>query len=303
MHLMVQCVRFREMLMAFTRRELRQRYVGSILGRAWPLLQPLLMLAVYYVVFINLFDLKLPSEFAQRIAAALGDGSDGERLGQLWNVLLLCAGLLPWLMTAEFVVRATGVVVENGGLVKKVRFPSELLPISLLASYMFNLLLLSVIFAGVVWAFTPFRTEIWWLFFPTLILHGVFLLGVAYLLTTVNVFIRDMGQLVPLVVNVWFFLTPIVYLREQLVGPDHKPKPLAIMFDWNPMAYFVDLYRWALVVPESIRETYGPDGKEHFITMNEIWRHFGIVAVVSFGVLLIGYKVFMANKYKFADEI
>ncbi|HGY90283.1 MAG TPA: hypothetical protein ENK43_03820 [Planctomycetes bacterium] len=299
MHLIVQCVRFREMLMAFTRRELRQRYVGSVLGRAWPLLQPLLMLAVYYVVFINLFDLKLPSEFAQRIAQALGQ----EGVGQLWNVLLLCAGLLPWLMTAEFVVRATGVVVDNGGLVKKVRFPSELLPISLLASYLFNLLLLSAIFAGVIWAFTPFRTEIWWMFFPTLILQGVFLLGLAYMLATVNVFIRDTAQLVPLVVNVWFFLTPIVYLREQLVGPDHKPKPLAMMFDWNPMAYFVDLYRWALVVPESIRLTYGPDGKEHFITMGEIWRHLGIVAVVSFAFLLVGYKIFMANKYKFADEI
>ncbi|MCA9320314.1 MAG: ABC transporter permease [Planctomycetes bacterium] len=301
MNLVLQCIRFREMLIAFTRRELRQRYIGSILGRAWPLLQPLLMIAVYYIVFVNLFDLRIQSEFTLLIAERLGAD---KAMAQNFNIILLCAGLLPWMMTAEYVVRSPGLILESGSLVKKVRFPSELLPISLLASYLFNFVLLTIILCAITWIFTPFVGGLWWLFFPTMILHGLFLLGLAYLLATVNVFVRDVGQLIPLVVNIWFFLTPIVYTRESLVDrTTGAPKPLSVIFDWNPLAYLVDLYRWSLVYPEAIRSTVGPDGKELVIGMDMVWRHFGIFAACAVGMLILGYRVFMANKHKFADEL
>jgi len=282
----------------------------------------MLMLGVYYFVFTNLFNLKLPSDFAMRLGAvlleggaALGDGAaaiepaaraalekEAESLGGTFNVLLLCAGLLPWLMTAEFVVRSVGIVIENGGLVKKVRFPSELLPISLLASYLFNLLVLTVIFCAITWSFTPFQSNLWWMFFPVALLHGIFILGIAYILATINVFVRDVQQLVPLVINIWFFMTPIVYIREQLVASSSM-RSLTVIFDWNPMAHLVEIYRWILIFPEEIRYTLGENGEQVFITTATIWKEIGIFAAIAFGVFFVGYKTFMAQKHKFADEI
>jgi ABC-type polysaccharide/polyol phosphate export permease len=296
MELLTNCVRFREMLFAFTRRELRQRYVGSVLGRAWPVLQPLLLLGLYYLVFVQLLDQKLDPTWIQELAGGLGLAAD-EELGKSFNVVLLCCGLVPWLVTAEYTMRSSGVVVENGSLVKKVRFPSELLPISLLLSYLVNLVILLGIFCTLCWTLTPFRSELWWMLPIVVLLQALFLLGIAYLTATANVFVRDVGQLLPLLVNVWFFLTPVVFVREQL-----KPG-LTWIFDWNPMAYVVDLYRWMLIFPERIRYTRGPDGANEFVTMERIWGHIGIFGGVAAVVFVVGYLTFMANKHKFADEV
>lgn len=298
MDLIKKCIRFREMLSSLTRRELRQRYVGSIIGWPWPFLQPLIMLGVYYIVFVQLLEQKVPAEWGARISEALG-GESG--IGDTFSVLLLCCGLLPWLMTAEFLVRSSNTIPENGNLVKKVAFPAELLSISLISAYTVNLVVIFAVFCGITWLTTPFISNLIWMFPLVLICHVAFLLGLGYLLSTANVFVRDVNQLAPLVINLWFFLTPIVYVKEALLYANPEATWVWI-FDVNPMAYMVDLYRYTLIFPEEIRWTV-EEGKAVDVTVGDVWSLLGLFAVIAFGTLVVGYFTFMANKDKFADEI
>ncbi len=298
MDLIKQCIRFREMLSSLLRRELRQRYVGSIIGWPWPFLQPLIMMGVYYVVFTNLLGQKLPGNWNAMLVEALGVTPS---VGDSFNILLLCCGLLPWLMTAEFLVRSANTIPENGNLVKKVAFPAELLSISLIGAYVVNLVAVFSVFCAIAWVTTPFMSNLIWMFPLVLICHVAFLLGLGYLLSTANVFVRDVNQLAPLVINLWFFLTPIVYVKESILYGNADATWVWI-FDINPMAYMVDLYRYSLIFPEEIRWTV-EHGKKTIVSEGDVWLLLGKFALISFCTLTVGYFTFMANKHKFADEI
>ena len=288
------------MLSSFIRRELRQRYVGSVIGWPWPFIQPLIMLGVYYVVFVNLLSIRLEGKWAAMIAEAL---HADKSIGDTFYILLLCCGLLPWLMTAEFLMRATNTIPENANLVKKVAFPSELLGVSLLGAYTINLVIIFGVFCGVAWLTTPFISNLIWMFPLVVICHGALLLGLGYLLSTANVFVRDVNQLAPLAINLWFFLTPIVYVKETILAANPDMSWLWV-FDVNPMAYMVDLYRYTLIFPEEIRFTLEEGtGEMVTVTQGDVWRLLGLFAAISFSILIIGYKTFMANKHKFADEV
>ena len=301
MDLIKNCIRFREMLSSLIRRELRQRYVGSIIGWPWPFIQPLVMLGVYYIVFVNLLSIRLPDTWTKMISDAMGVGVEE---GNSFNILLLCCGLLPWLMTAEFLVRSANTIPENGNLVKKVAFPAELLSISLIGAYTVNLAVIFAVFCAIAWILTPFISPLLWMFPLVLICHVAFLLGLGYLLSTANVFVRDVNQLAPLVINLWFFLTPIVYVKETIALETEKDVSWLWIFDVNPMAYMVDLYRYALIFPDEIRFTVDPETREILkVTDGDVMGLLGLFAVISFGTLFLGYRVFVANKHKFADEI
>ena len=294
MELIRLCVRFREMLAAFIGRELRQRYVGSVLGRAWPFVQPLLILAVYYFVFVELLQLKLVDDENMPYLRSLV----GDRGAAAFMPLLMACGLIPWMVSAEFVTRVTNVVLENANLVKKIAFPSQLLPIYLMGSYLVNLAIMFGVFVALTAVLTGGR--IWppmiWLFPIVVLFHAAYLLGIGYFLAAANVFVRDLKDLVPIVTNLWFFLTPIFYMKN-IVGADKR-----WMYDLNPMAYLVDLYRWMFILPEPLRKE-AVDGGFRQIETSEVFRTLGIFGVIALVTLTLGYRFFMANRHKFADEI
>lgn len=296
MQLIRYCFRYREMLAAFIGRELRQRYVGSVLGRLWPFLHPLLILGVYYLIFVRILQTRLGNADWAKII----NDSYGADTADTFHVVLLCSGLIPWLITAEFIGRCTNTIVENGSLVKKIAFPSELLPVYLIGSYFVNLLIMLGIFALLTFTLTPFVSPLLWLLPFVLFFHALFLVGLGYLLTTLNVFIRDTQQLVPLATSLWFFLTPIVYVKEML---PKEAESWVWIFKWNPMAYLTEVYRWVLIFPEKIRYTVGPDLAPRPVPVSEVLTSLGIFAALAVGVFVLGYNVFLANKHKFADEI
>ncbi|HZL99713.1 MAG TPA: hypothetical protein VFD43_05610, partial [Planctomycetota bacterium] len=114
-------LRYRELLGAFVRRELKARIEGSILGRVWPIAQPALLFAIYYFIFVKI--LRIP--FSDQLAP---HGPEADRVG--WrSTFFLVIGILPWTALAESLGRGTGVVLENANLIKKIAFPSELLPV------------------------------------------------------------------------------------------------------------------------------------------------------------------------------
>lgn len=212
-------------LRQFIAREFRQRYLGSLTGPAWALLQPLMLLGVYALVFVHVLRVRLPA----------GDGPADA-------VPFLVAALWPWTAFAEGLNRAVQSVPENAALLSKVPVPRSLLVIAPLA----------VTFAvhGVGLCVVGLVLALWGRSFdgagvlPALVAYGLlagFTLGVALLLAAWNVFVRDVGQILGQALTLLFFLSPVFFTREMV------PEAFRIAFDLNPLSIYLDLIRALLL--------------------------------------------------------
>jgi lipopolysaccharide transport system permease protein len=213
----------RFLLRELVRRDLQGRYAGSALGVAWSFLQPLWQLLLFTFVF----------ELVLRMRP-VGEGTD-----RFW-VFLLC-GLLPWMAVQEGVSRGATAITDNANLVKKLHFPSEVLVLSVA----FAALLHEAIAAAVLVPALLLLGELSWRGLPWLLLaiplQLLLTCGVGLLLGAVQVFFRDLSQIVGMVLQAWFYLTPIVYPLGLV------PERLRPLLDWNPLTGLVGLYRAALL--------------------------------------------------------
>ena len=277
--------RYRELLGAFVRRELKARIEGSILGRVWPVLQPAVLFSIYYLIFVKV--LRVP----------LGDtlGPAGEE-GKGWRATFyLISGILPWTALAESLNRGTGVVLENANLIKKIAFPSELLPIYQVVVYHVYFLvgfLLFVALEGTVNGGLPV-TLVW---FPVVLMVQMALVsGLAMILSAANVFVRDVMQAVPMMLTLWMFTTPVFYDISALKGSGHiygEGGFDMIEFAWtamsyNPMAILLGIYRSIF--------SYGLVAFP-FLALFKL-------TLLSAGTLWLGYAYFLRSKGRFADEV
>lgn len=209
---------YREFIRNLVVRDLKVRYRNSILGFAWSLLNPLLMMIVFTVVFSVLLGQSNP----------------------LYPIFILVA-LLPWNFTASSVIGGVNSIVGNAHLVKRVYFPREILPASLVLSNFVNfalalpmLFVLKLILGS---AFSPYI-----LLLPVfMILQTLFLVGIAFIVSGLNVYFRDTEVIVDVFMLAWFFLSPIVYNMEDL-----SPTNSAILYWVNPMASLISSYRLIL---------------------------------------------------------
>jgi lipopolysaccharide transport system permease protein len=208
------------MIRSMVIRDIRARYIGSFLGIFWSIVHPLTQLLIYYFVFSVIFKTKLGPEYGGTSFA-------------LW----LVAGLLPWMFFADVLTRSPGAVLEQSSLVTKTLFPSETLSFTLLIAATINHLIGLVIFIGFLLLLGYGITFKILLIIPTLLTTAIFALGIAWMLSALNVFLRDIGQVIGVLVNIWFFLTPIVYPRHGI------PENLHLLFGLNPMLYSVEGYR------------------------------------------------------------
>lgn len=191
----------RELLMAFVKRELRARIEGSVLGRLWPIIQPMVLFAIYYLVFAKILKVGFSDDLAPH---------DPEMVG--WrSTFYLVTGILPWTVLAEGASRGSGVVLENANLIKKIAFPSELLPcyqtvvfhVYFLVGFVI-LLALELIVNG------SLPSALVWL--PLVVLvQFLFVNGLTMFLAAANIFVRDIQQAVPVLVTFWMFTTPVFY--------------------------------------------------------------------------------------------
>lgn len=206
------------------RRDLRNRYLGSFSGGAWALLQPLIQLAVYAFVFGYVFRQRLP-------------GADAPGY-----VPFLVIALWPWTAFAEALSRATTAIQDNASLIGKVALPRAALVLApVLASFAvhgagFVGLLLVLLALGV--GVAPAGLL---LMLPALALLFVLALGLALLLSSLQVFVRDIAPALPQALMLWMFLSPVFYGRY--VMPEH----VRGWFDFNPMTGFVEYLRFALL--------------------------------------------------------
>jgi lipopolysaccharide transport system permease protein len=256
-----------DLLKALVQRDLEARYKGSVLGNLWPVINQLSQLLIYTYVFAIVLRVKLSLE--------------GLPANNLTFGLWLFAGLLPWTAFANgFTVGAASVIVQPN-LVKKVVFPVELLPlVPVLSAFVestFGLMILITLVAVSAQTIHPTLLLLPLIWLPQLMLTA----GLAYLSAGLTVFLRDIPQTLTVILNLWFYLTPIVY--PATVIPE-KIRPW--VFWLNPMAAIAENYRDAILRGEM----------QH-------WKEWGIALIVSFAVWLAGLWCYRRLRPAFADVL
>jgi homopolymeric O-antigen transport system permease protein len=205
--------RFRGFIWASVKREFSIRYQGTQLGIFWPMLQPLASILVYTLVFGGL------------MRSSLG-GHEGSRFAYS---IYLTAGLITWTLFAELLMRSVGIFLENANLLKKVNVPKLAFPIIASISGLIHYAIILALFLVFLIGVGEFPGLALIAIMPVLAIVVLLAVGLGVLLGTVNVFYRDVAQTLGIVVQFWFWLTPIVYNAAAL------PPWLQTVLAWNPM--------------------------------------------------------------------
>lgn len=248
---------YRELLKTNVQKEIRGKYKGSFLGVLWSFLNPLLMVLVYAIVFPYLM-----------------------RMQQEHYLIYLITGIIPWIFFTTVVTSGCNCVWINGGIIKKVYFPRAILPISVVSAGFVNfvisciVIVLFLIFGGVGLSF-----NILWVI-PIAIIQGLFSLGLLFILSAINVYVRDIEYIVQFFVNLIFYATPIIYNIDML--PDRFRNIIML----NPMVHFINAYR----------DIFYHKTSPSFASL-------GIMLGISLIMLIIGYSVFKKLEKGFAEEV
>jgi len=212
--------RYRQLIAALTARDLKARYRGSILGYFWSLANPLLLLAVYTVAFTVFF----PSNVVRPYP------------------LFLFAGILPWTFFAAATLEATSAISGNAGLIKKVMFPAEALPLVVVMSHLVHFALAMPVLLAATAAFAVHGdiTMHWTVVLVPflMLLQTIFVAGVAMTVASASVLFRDLRDIIANLLQLFFFLTPILYLIDNIGS-----RPIRAAMRLNPMAPFVISYQ------------------------------------------------------------
>ncbi len=203
--------RYRELFGSLFRRDIRAKYRGSVLGLGWSLLHPLVLMLVYLLVFSVLW----------RVAEV---GSD-----DYW-LFLLC-GLPAWVFFATASQAASRSLLENANLIRKVRFPRQLVPLSVVGTNLVSFAVMLGIVIALSLVRIPEARATVWLAVPFGLLFACIVAGFALVVASLNAVYRDVEHLLAALLLPWFFLTPILYSLDQLPGVDEYPAA-AFVLHW-----------------------------------------------------------------------
>ncbi|MGH7244136.1 MAG: ABC transporter permease [Phycisphaerales bacterium] len=206
-----------DLVTALLAKELRARYKRTFLGYAWSLLNPLAMACVFFVLVSRVFEVKLDK-----------------------YPLLLVAGLFPWQWVANSISTSTNIFVGNASLIRRTSFPRGLLVVSASMNDLIHYLAsVPVIVALMAWY--GLYPEVRWLWlFPLLIVtQGAVVMGIAFIVATCNVFVRDLERIMSIAISLWFYVTPIIYTNDMLSMQGQKLlllNPVAgVMIGWRSL--------------------------------------------------------------------
>lgn len=266
---------FRELLVNLVRRELKSRYKDSVLGFLWSFLRPLMQLLVFSIA-IGIF---------------LGSGKAIPDFG-----VYLFTGLLAWTLFSDILSGATGSIVNNSGLIKKVYFPREIFPLAVVGAALFN-----VVIQAIVLVVGYLITDNWpdprgaGLLMLAMFVLIVWATALGLLLAAVNVYLRDVQYLVEVGLLLWFWGTPIVYAWSQIrnnVGEDHQT--LFQIYLLNPMTNVIFAFQRVL----------WPAGEgTKIIYPGNLWLRLGVLAIIGIVLLWICQRIFARLQGSFAQEL
>ncbi len=248
---------YRELLKNNVKKEIRGKYKNSALGVVWTFLNPLLQLLVYALIFPLILKTTQP-----------------------YYVIFVCVGLIPWTFFTTSVSQSAWTVIANGNIVKKVYFPREILPISVVTSAMVNFLISTIIIVAFCFIYGLGLTK-YIVFFPiVLIIQYILQLGIAFILSAFTVYFRDLEHFIQIILQVMFYATPIVYSSDTI------PEAFRFIINLNPMAHIINAYR-SIFYNQTM-----PD-----------FKALGILFLISTIFCIIGYFIFRKLQKGFAEEL
>lgn len=249
---------FRDMIFELTHRELRGKYKGSVLGFLWTYVNPLMQILVYAFVFSQIF-----------------------RSGIEKFHLYLIVSMFPFNFFTGGVIQGLGSIRYQGDLVKKVYFPRQILPIVSLTVNFVNMLISFLIIYSILlvsgWGI-DIKLQVWLL--PVMVIEYFFALGLALMLSAVEVYFRDIEHIVTVLMMIWMYVTPMFYSIEII------PEKFLPVFYCNPMLYVIVMYQQILyykVAPDMVYMIRG--------------------AGSAVAVMVIGSVIFKMLEKRFAEEL
>ena len=248
---------YRELIVNFTLREIKAKYKQAFFGITWALIQPLVLMAMLTLVFSYLA--RIPSE------------------GFPYSLFLFTA-LLPWQFFSGALSRGTYSLVNQAALITKIYFPRESLVLASFAAALVDFAITAVVFVALLGYYRVAPTLQWLWVMPIFAIQSVLALGLMLFLAPLNAMYRDVGQAIPLAIQVWMYATPIMY-PASLVPPNVRP-----LYFLNPMAGIIEGYRSAILRSET------PD-----LTTLMVSAAFAAVSLIS------GYYVFKRLERRIAD--
>lgn len=246
--------RYRELIWALALKELKIRYKRSVLGFLWALLNPMLLMLVLTVVFSSIMPQAQISHYA----------------------IFILSALLPWTFFSQSLAYAAESIVSNGDLIKKVKVAKLVFPVAAVVSNMINLLLSLLPLVLIVLVMRhPFHLT--WIYLPVpLFTLTLFTLGATFFFAAINVYYRDVSHILQIILQVWFYVTPIIY------SLDFFPAKYRMFFKLNPLQYFFNGFRLSVY--------YG---------LLPTWESVLTSFAIGFVALYLGFAVFRRKQDEF----
>lgn len=267
--------KFGYLLQSLVIRDVKAQYKGSALGVLWSLLNPLGLMLVFSIVFSVLSGGNAPRQYP----------------------VFVLVGIIPWRFFSGSLMKTSVAITQNATLIKKVYFPRELLPVANLLSELVNFFFGFVVLILFLYAFglELTRYALWIPFI--LIIQLIFSLGLGFILSTLTTFYRDVLMVLDVVLQAWFFLSPVFYSFETLFGDTATLfgitfNPTQVMRWINPMASIIDGYRTTL---------WGTTTSQGPVSMDPVFLLRTLVE--SLIILAIGYYIFVRSEHVFGEKL
>jgi len=249
--------KYRELLKTNVKKEIRGKYKNSVLGILWSFLNPLLQIVVYTVVFQVI--LKNPKPH---------------------YIVFLCSGLIPWNFFSIALSRGAFTFIENGNIIKKVYFPREIIPISVVTSELVNFVISTIIILGFALG-EGMGISVYFCFYPLiLIIQFILTLGITLVVSAITVYVRDLQHLIGVALQLLFYATPIVFATDVI------PESMLWVIKINPMAYIIDAYR----------DIFYNQQMPNLAML-------GILFLISIALCVVGYLIFNKLQKGFAEQL
>ena len=205
---------YRELLKTSVKKEIRSKYKNSFLGVVWSFLNPLLQIVVYAIIFSLIL-----------------------KNNQEHYAIFLCAGIIPWTFFSIAINKSAFTIIENGNIIKKVYFPREIIPISVVTAETINFLISTLIILGFV-IIGGIGISKYILFYPiVLVTQYLIIMAISFVVSSICVYFRDLQHFIGIILQLLFYAAPIVYSQDVI------PAEYQWILKYNPMTYIINAYR------------------------------------------------------------
>ena len=252
------------LLVTLVKKDIKQRYQGSILGMLWSFIVPITMLVIYTFVFSEVFQAKWDINTGDKYQFAL---------------VLFC-GLTVFNLVGEVMNRAATLIVSNTNYVKKVIFPLEILPVVITCSALFNCVISFVILIVAKLILYHNVSNTLYMIFLAMIPLVILAVGLGLFISAISVYLKDVGNVISVLVTVLMYLSPVFFPLTAV------PEKFRIVCEINPMTYIIENFRNVVLYGEVLN-----------------WKFYGISCVIALFVYFIGKTVFIRAKEGFADVL